>query len=60
MHGLGNLVFIALVPAEMTGAIEDALVWEHRDSLIYNQQGKLREPQTALRFVHLGQVPSNW
>jgi len=48
MHGQKNRVFIALVPVELCSAIEDTLIWAHRESLPYNNQGKLRRPAQAL------------
>ena len=58
MHGSGNRVFVAAVPAELVGSVETALIWKYRDVLRYNEIGKLRSPVASLAIRHTGDTPS--
>ncbi len=57
-HQSGNLVFVALVPAELCLAIEETLIWAWRAALLYNNNGKLTAPRTLVEIEHRGEVPS--
>lgn len=60
MHHSGNLVFVAPVSAGECVAIEDELIWRHRDVLIYNNIGKKTAPARRLVLVHDGDVPTSF
>lgn len=55
MHGSGNLVFVAPVPADVCSATELELIWQGRKVLTV---GKLRPPARRLQLVHTGDVPN--
>lgn len=58
MHGSGNVVFVAAVESALVDAVESRLIWDHRECLVYNNIGKLREPSDDLRLVHRGDCPT--
>jgi hypothetical protein len=60
MHGTGNLVYTAVVPAELCDAIERTLIWTSKESLPYNNQGKLHAPSNLVPIRHSGEVPESW
>ena len=57
MHSSNNLVFVATVPKELCKAVEDELIWQGRQCLSYNNQGKLLSPFRRLTLVHEGVAP---
>jgi hypothetical protein len=57
MHNSGNLVFVAAVPKELCGAVEDELIWQGRRQLIYNNNGKILPPSRRIRLAHEGAAP---
>ena len=57
MHGSNNLVFIAAVPAGLCRMVEDELIWQGRQYLSYNNQGKIVEPLTRITLIHSGAAP---
>lgn len=56
-HRSGNLWFVAVVDRTLSRAVEGTLIWEWRDTLIYNRFGKLRAPTRTLTIRHLGSRP---
>jgi hypothetical protein len=59
-HGSGNVVFVAQVPRDLCLAVELALIWEHREALPYNNQGKRVQPARPFDLEHEGDVPTGW
>lgn len=57
MHGSKNLVFVAPVAPRMCTAVEDALIFEHRDILDYNNVGKKKAPAQTWDLLHRGNGP---
>ena len=57
MHSSNNLVFVAAVPKELCKAVEDELIWQGRQCLAYNNQGKITVPLQRLTLVHEGVSP---
>ena len=47
MHNSGNLVFVAAVPKELCGAVENELIWQGRRQLAYNNNGKIWPPRNG-------------
>ena len=41
MHGSGNLVFVAAMSEHLCGHVESELIWQGRECLTQNNQGKL-------------------
>jgi hypothetical protein len=58
MHGSGNRVFAAPVPAALCDAVEKELIWSHGDQLIYNNFGKKTVPANRLTLRHRGAIPA--
>jgi len=57
MHGSNNLVFVAAAPMELCKDVEEELIWQGRQCLSYNNQGKLLAPLRRLTLVHEGVAP---
>ena len=57
MHNSGNLVFVAAVPKELCEAVENGLIWQGRQQLIYNRNGKIVSPSLRIELVHDGAAP---
>ena len=57
MHGSSNLVFVAAVPKDLCETVEDELIWQGRQSLCYNNQGKISAPILRLSLKHTGISP---
>jgi hypothetical protein len=57
MHGSGNHVFVAAVPKDLCGSVEDELIWQGRRCLTYNIQGKTVPPFPRVRISHSGTPP---
>ena len=57
MHGSSNQLFVAAVAPRLCTAIENALIFEHRAILTFNNLGKKTEPARAHRLVHRGTAP---
>ncbi len=57
MHGSKNLFFVAQVSAGLCDVIERELIWQGRNVLHYNNQGKLKPPHKRVSLHHYGQVP---
>ena len=57
MHGSGNLWFVAEVDSSSCHAVEGTLIWQWRESLTYNQMGKLVPPTRILTLRHEGDPP---
>jgi hypothetical protein len=55
MHSSGNLVFAAATDHAATA--EAVLIWEHRDSLPYNNVGRRVPPAILATIEHAGQAP---
>ena len=58
MHESSNLVFVSAVPENLCKAVEDELIWQGRQSLSYNNQGKLIAPRRRLILKHNGITPN--
>ena len=56
MHGSGNFIFVASVPEAMCAKVEEALIWQMRESLLYNIQGKANSPLKHMEFKHEGEA----
>ncbi len=59
-HDSGNVVFVAAVPKDLCALVEAILIWENRDALPYNNQGRQRPPPLKVEVVHHGDVPAGW
>ncbi|SRR5581483_1163190 len=57
MHESGNCVFVAPVDAGLCKAVEDELIWQGRQVLIYNNYGKLKPPLQRIAVEHSGESP---
>ena len=57
MHGSGNLLIVASAPTDLVLAVEAALIWTHRDQLIYNKVGK-RVASAAIDVAYRGDGPA--
>ena len=57
MHGSENFVFVAAVPKYLCKAVEDELIWQGRQCLSYNNQGKAICPSQRIQIVHNGVPP---
>jgi hypothetical protein len=57
MHGSRNVVFVAVVDAALVNAVEAQLIWDHRDTLVYNNVGKRSPPHVTLTLEHRGECP---
>ena len=57
MHASNNRVYVARVPIDLVHTVEDQLIWEHRDTLIYNQAGTQKAPMDRVALQHEGDVP---
>jgi hypothetical protein len=57
MHASNNRVYVARVPIDLVHTVEDQLIWEHRDTLIYNQAGTQKAPMDRIALQHEGDVP---
>jgi hypothetical protein len=55
MHGSGNLVFAAAT--DRAAIAEATLIWDHRDSLPYNNVGRRVTPPILACIEHAGQAP---
>ena len=49
MDGSANLVFVAPVPASVCAAVEEELIWRHREVFVYNNVGRIQAPSRRLR-----------
>ena len=58
MHRSGNKVFVARVPSSQCDDVERALIWQLRDSLPYNNQGKLHRPAASISIIHRETSPT--
>ena len=58
MHGSGNLVFVAAVDKDLCECVEAELIWQGRQCLTYNNQGKLTPPFRRVPLSHSGTPPS--
>lgn len=58
MHGSSNLVFVAAVPQNLCKTVEDELIWQGRQFLSYNNQGKIIAPRQRLTLTHKGIKPN--
>lgn len=58
MHASGNFVFVAAVPKELCGAVEDELIWQGRRQLTYNNNGKHWPPSRRIELMHAGTPPN--
>ena len=57
MHESGNLVFVAAVPPGLVEAIENTLIWQHRERLLYNNVGRKRQLGAPVAVAHCGDAP---
>jgi len=57
MHGSGNLLFVAPVPVDLCGVVEDELIWQGRRALTYNNNGKILPPFRRIALAHSGTMP---
>ena len=57
MHESGNLVFVAAVSGDLCTSVESELIWQGRQCLTYNNQGKLTEPSQRMKLTHSGTPP---
>ena len=57
MHGSGNWVFVAPVPADVCDAVARELIWQGRSVLTYNTVGKGEPPVPRLTLHHRGTTP---
>lgn len=57
MHGSGNLWFVATVTLGMCEAVQSTLIWQWRESLLYNQVESLTAPKLLVTIRHEGEMP---
>ncbi len=57
MDGSANLVFVAPVPASVCAAVEEELIWWHREVFVYNNVGRKQAPSRRLELRHGGDAP---
>ena len=57
MHDSGNLVFVSAVSADLCSSVESELIWQGRQCLTYNNQGKRAEPSRRVVLSHSGISP---
>jgi hypothetical protein len=57
MHGSSNLVFVAAVPKHLSKTVEEELIWQGRQCLSYNNQGKISVLSRRLTLIHKGDAP---
>ena len=57
MHDTGNIVFVATFSADLCGHVESELIWQGKQCLTYNNQGKLTEPSERFKLIHIGTPP---
>jgi hypothetical protein len=57
MHESGNLIFVSAVSEGLCGPVESEIIWQGRQCLTYNNQGKLTEPFQRMKLIHTGTPP---
>src|SRR5262249_27596184 len=58
MHESGNVIFVGAVERDLCGCVEAELIWQGKQCLAYNHQGKRIAPVRRLLLIHSGTPPS--